>query len=456
MNNDLYKAILAMDSYNRGYGSSIKLGARDDNGDSVVYDLTSVGLAVVFDDAGDSVRKNEGFYGIAYKILDQNDHVLEHVIAYRGTDYLGGLSSIIGVHEYFGGSDANNGYGIGAGLPYFSSQGVLAIGFYQDIAAEIYGSNVDLHSNALNISFTGHSMGGGLAGYVADLYAQKSIVFDNMAFEASADVVYQVAAGGGNSHLDYKQLVYGNSAVWENSISGIKGYYTDGEFLGVNRLAQDTPMTALDIGPNVNLTGGYDGVNAHSMATLSILLYAKSATEIGSNWRYAAKYFWPVMYDDDFALLIGADLPGGSHDADDYSGILRQVIAYSAIDEGTTIFGDTGIRALYDDANDFGKALSVNGAASSALDIYGEAISKIFVQYAGELALEKVEKKNVPDSVLKGVLSYEDQGGARLMVDLSEERWAVVGGGAVSPSLHILGSVFDHEGVDADSLLPLR
>lgn len=34
MNPNLFKAILAMDSYNRGYGASIKFGSLKDNTDS--------------------------------------------------------------------------------------------------------------------------------------------------------------------------------------------------------------------------------------------------------------------------------------------------------------------------------------------------------------------------------------------------------------------------------------
>ncbi|MFH1159087.1 MAG: hypothetical protein V1721_09475 [Pseudomonadota bacterium] len=40
---------------------------------------------------------------------------------------------------------------------------------------------------------------------------------------------------------------------------------------------------------------------------------------------------------------------------------------YSAIDAGTTVFGDAAIRALYDDANDLGKLFD-NMALRSAND----------------------------------------------------------------------------------------
>ncbi len=159
MTPDLYKAILAMDAYNRGYGAAIKFGTAPDNSDSVVYDATAVGRAVVYDDMGDAAAKGEGFYGIAYQFKDSAGNVTETVISYRGTDTLVG-------NGYNGGSDFNNGFAIGSGDPYSSSQGLLAIAFYLRVASTVYGGSVDPHSSTLDVSFTGHSLGGGLAGLV--------------------------------------------------------------------------------------------------------------------------------------------------------------------------------------------------------------------------------------------------------------------------------------------------
>lgn len=154
----LYKTILSMDSYNRGYGGSIDLniyGATDGNGNRQIIKSsdsinTMIGNAYIYDTKGDTSAKNIGFYGIAYSLAGQT------IISFRGTDSLGGSANS-------GGSDALYGYGIGAGNPTGSSQGDMAINFYKTIAQSMYGSTVDLHSTALNISLTGHSLGGGLA-----------------------------------------------------------------------------------------------------------------------------------------------------------------------------------------------------------------------------------------------------------------------------------------------------
>jgi hypothetical protein len=40
----------------------------------------------------------------------------------------------------------------------------MAIQFYNTIIDEVYGISADPHSSALNVSLTGHSLGGGLVG----------------------------------------------------------------------------------------------------------------------------------------------------------------------------------------------------------------------------------------------------------------------------------------------------
>ncbi len=117
----------------------------------------------------------------------------------------------------------------------------------------------------------------------------------------------------------------------------------------------------------------------------------------------------------------------------DFFGITRTALTYSAIDEGTRIFGDTGIRALYDDANDLGKAVAGFGAGTpSTMTAYASDISKVFVEYAGELALNKVLKGSASDPVLSGVLSYSSAVNNRtLTVDLSDAAWKAANNGVL-------------------------
>lgn len=89
MNRDLFLAILAMDSYNRGYNEGLSVGG----------DRSSLGNAKINTDALDLLQANQvrasDFYAVAY---DWNG---EKVISYRGTDDLI--------------KDANTGYALGGG-----------------------------------------------------------------------------------------------------------------------------------------------------------------------------------------------------------------------------------------------------------------------------------------------------------------------------------------------------
>ncbi len=83
----LMKAILAMDSYNRGYDPSIKFG-NESNGNSVDDNGILIGNARIFANSSSLVNAQGranidddiSFYAIAY------DYNGEKVISYRGTD----------------------------------------------------------------------------------------------------------------------------------------------------------------------------------------------------------------------------------------------------------------------------------------------------------------------------------------------------------------------------------
>lgn len=79
---DLIYAVLAMGSYNRGYGSGI----------SGLLDTTTSGIGdyTIYDSKGDAQAFNAGFYAIAYRNTATN----EVVISYRGTDFNGKRPSL--------------------------------------------------------------------------------------------------------------------------------------------------------------------------------------------------------------------------------------------------------------------------------------------------------------------------------------------------------------------------
>lgn len=76
---DLFLSILALDSYNRGYGAGVS-GLSEATG-------TQLGSAQIVDQQGEEADKDIGFYATAY---DWNG---ETIISYRGTDNFGPFES---------------------------------------------------------------------------------------------------------------------------------------------------------------------------------------------------------------------------------------------------------------------------------------------------------------------------------------------------------------------------
>jgi hypothetical protein len=76
MNDLLFKAILSMDAYNRGYGRAIEL-------ESATNGSVRIGNATIIDDKGDAEAQAISFYALAY---DTNNDGVGDIISYRGTD----------------------------------------------------------------------------------------------------------------------------------------------------------------------------------------------------------------------------------------------------------------------------------------------------------------------------------------------------------------------------------
>ena len=397
MTNDVLLALLSLDSYNRGYGARISgLSVSGSIGDaSILTDSTTkLGLATTSD---------ASFYAIAYQIGTGAN--AETVISYRGTDKPS--------------SDFWS-YGIGAGDPsnllgtsYGTTVG-LTINFYKAVlnGADPFTANVTL---------TGHSLGGGLAGYVAGLYGQKAVIFDNMTFNDAVTLTQYVSA---NHPLlsfyanELQQLVYGSGPVAPVDFLKISAFATTGELLSVV-----LPARVLQT-PRVDYLDSHGGVRRpdilHSMALLTLLKWNEV---YGSDlWIPAGRQLWNAFFDEDVAKAITATdtrdaKPGGAADP---TAVLDSAIAYSVIDSGERPFGDTAVLAMFNDASDLGKALATSDVSAS-LKVAAPYLAQILVEFAGKLAL---------GSVLGGVGSrYADgvitgNGGDILTVDLSAATWA--------------------------------
>lgn len=416
MNIELFKAILAMDSYNRGYDRGIV-----ELSDAIGTKIGNASISYTIEDVAEA--KAQGFYAIAYKTLSD-----ETVISYRGTD-----ANFVNPWGDTG-SDLLHGYATGGG-DQNNQQAKLAIAFYEAVA----GDGID--PSTANISLAGHSLGGGLAGYVGSLYGKSGTLFDNMAFENASSTAAFAASNptlyaANQSVLGYgyssaladanalKADIYGTATPWAINRTGLHTVYLKGEFLDSllhNRISQTTLQVGYDLGNGVDLPL-LDAFKLHSMATLVIRMFANNLTS--QDWRDSAKYFIPALYDNTLATKAGANSITGTMKNDgDYAGILRTSIAYSAIDEGShdinaRPFGDTGIRAMFNDANEWGKVLKANPAPSLINDL-AASVSNIFVQFAGKLAIDKVLQSASPTAV-DGVLKLSGSG---LNIDLGNKLW---------------------------------
>jgi hypothetical protein len=98
MNPVIFKAILSMDSYNRGYGSGIELNDND-IGNATIAETTIDGIIVNLDSIiirntnnQERLDDNIGFYAIAYDTDGDNQ---ADVISYRGTDDFDGFGDLL-------------------------------------------------------------------------------------------------------------------------------------------------------------------------------------------------------------------------------------------------------------------------------------------------------------------------------------------------------------------------
>lgn len=151
---DLISAILALDSYNRGYGASI-------SGLPQTGDDARLGNYSIIPGISQDGWSAAGFYGIAYQNGDQT------IVSYRGTDVPLPIDS-----PTQGGNDPLNGYGLAFGLPGqgtvdFSllghtvtaraTQAQLAEEFYKTVAAETLGSTIHVHTAQKGRRRVGHA-----------------------------------------------------------------------------------------------------------------------------------------------------------------------------------------------------------------------------------------------------------------------------------------------------------
>lgn len=420
ISDNLFFAILAMDAYNRGYDAKLS-GLSDAIG-------TKIGNATVIGSAGDAAAKADGFYAIAYELNGQK------IISYRGTDDPSLFSQS---------SDLWNGWVQGAGI--LSSQSEDAIRFYERIAGQsVFKPNA-------GVVTTGHSLGGGLAGYVAALSNGTAFIYDAMPFGAASitrvikEQMNQANVLTGPVELTAFLTTGLSRFVMMPDADHVNYISVNGEVLEPVRALATTAGSALEVGvatalisskpaylPIAVTTGVLAGpwslavslegsktkldavakklgaVDLHSQSLLAILQYAKDHQY--TEWHQIADSLFSGWFAKDDAIAKPLGLTNDQ--------MLRQIV-YSALDGGETPYGTAAIKALFDDANELGRFYSLpklfgNWSQTSVKN----DLSSIVSQYSGNLALNKI----TDTSLAEGVFDYHMDGNI-ISLDLRKSSW---------------------------------
>ncbi|WP_164736472.1 calcium-binding protein [Rhizobium vallis] len=423
---ELMTAILSMDAYNRGYGAGTVLDQNASRIGDAIIDRDSSILGV----DGDIRRDiSAGFYGIAYEWNGAT------VISYRGTNAETAANFA---------TDALNGYFVGAGYPQ-NNQAYLAADFFQAITG-----TTNLDPSSARVLLTGHSLGGGLAGFIASIYGQEAVIFDNMTFEHAAATAYTLASSWdplSGIENSLSEIVWGDfyngydphqPLIGEN----IEAYATANELLTPLRalFSQQTPVTTLD-SHWIEVSVAHL-VNLHSQALLISLEFARESGHI--SWTSIGATLWATLFDQKMGAATGFENLEGSSNA---ASKLLTAIAYSALDSGSSeadsnygyVFGNTAIRSLFDDADALGWLITT-GKATDIVEDAVNGLTEALVQFAGLMAIRKInfhQYQDDPNAAYhpeKGIIGLFDNNGAEvtggdgaqlLTVNVSQDLWGL-------------------------------
>lgn len=467
----VFQALLAMDSYHRGYDAGVQITGN------------KLGMATLRTDseslAGFPSGQGVGFYASVY---DWNGKT---VISFRGTTF----ASSFGQIPAFA-ADILEGWSMFLGFGP-NRQPSYAKAFYEQVTGLTFVDHLDEYGPG-NVLLTGHSLGGALAGFVGARSYADAVVFDptpygavtwqsvlSEAFAATAlefaldpqwlfqllgpsIVLGTVITGTDLLWQDFADRFRDNIIAREPGLELISGAALQGEiasaipslqgplatailpllpYLGFSALSQDV-LTDLTEDPSLIATVPNYGIeldpaSLHSMALLSTILYGDRQwiNEGGTtNWHSAAKYFLPSLNDAALASAVGSAWRGAYAIGDQ----MAQRIAYSSINVGdrdARPFGDLAIRALFDDGDNFGRLLTSYGGSLPSLfnDGVKQQVGRLMVEFSGLLAYNSVHADANNGTLRAGVLAFgngPDGQTSAFNIDLRESTWTIAGASA--------------------------
>ncbi|MGH6819351.1 MAG: calcium-binding protein, partial [Methylocella sp.] len=201
--------------------------------------------------------------------------------------------------------------------------------------------------------------------------------------EAIADLVTYVPNPRYQSTLD---TYYRNAPVQPPDSSHVSGYQVSGQVL------QGTQSTGTALGSDLHLGMWLSTFQLHSMSLLVTLMYGTDTENVANQgWKDISGPLLSQLFDERIATAAGIVQNGASEPAD----AMRDMIAYSVIDEGARPFGDAAIRAMFDDANEIAPLFSDSSKSLLTTDLYSDntnertfktSLSGIIVQHAAQLA----------------------------------------------------------------------
>ena len=270
------------------------------------------------------------------------------------------------------------------GLPIPAPQLFQAIDFYFAAKAA--------HPGATNITFTGHSLGGGLAALMAVYFNKHATVFDEAPFQLTAVnpiitaeiVAYMLRMGYSDDAflIDYAQSPISTPLIREVNVSH---HYLEGEILDYPRYSFDTLVgyeREIDMGSS-NATG----VQLHSMA----LMTAIESSEAFYNAVKKLPDLVSMLADDN---LFGA----GALNDDNKQDLLRKVLRHELGIAGEI----TPDQMLTRFASDMKKLAQDGGLTMN--DGHSDAslhnVSKALIAFAMQFYYEDTTNAKDPDKTL--------------------------------------------------------
>ncbi|CCE02711.1 calcium-binding protein [Bradyrhizobium sp. STM 3809] len=403
----LINAVLAMDVYNRGVNPALSVSFNRIGN----YELVAGSIAAAADN----------FEAATYQLVGDPT---TRIISYRGTD------SIADVPAWLG----------GAGLTGWPTQFPDAEAYYKQWATTSH------------VSLTGHSLGGGLAGYIAALNNKVAYAYDAMPFEFAAEVRYDQLHG-------FWGALTSNPVDRFNDIHMVS---VSGEVLQYVRAAApvlEAPLALLQLGPVAGALAiahaaigisseqktvlgagtdlGLDPIKLHSIALLTMMQWASDNN--AQDWKKAASVLLAPLEDDAIAKAVGipaAGVGGEGAPADK----MKDMIAYSTVTDASG-YGNSAVQALFNGGGVLGDSVSAANAATYLKNGGVEkALAEIVVEYSALLAQNHDEVASATPGVIgheHGIL-YQDTAKNLLVADLSSDLWT---GADTGSAVDILGKI---------------